>query len=52
MVSVVIPVPIEEDGNFCWTTLKSLDINFVQKYQKCQICVVNKNLDGHYAKEE
>ena len=41
MVSVVSSNPI--GGNFIF--LRHLDANFVQKWQKCQICVIYENLD-------
>ena len=40
MVSVVSSNPA--GSNFIF--LKHLDANFVQKYQKCQICVIYENL--------
>ena len=42
MVSVVSLSPT--GGNFIF--LRHLDANFVQKWQKCQICVIYENLDS------
>ena len=44
MVSVVSSNPT--GGNFIF--LRHLDANFVQKWQKCQICVIYENLDCQY----
>ena len=41
MVSVVSSSPT--GGNFPF--LRHLDANFVQKYQKCQICAIYENLN-------
>ena len=41
MVSVVSSNPT--GGNFIF--LRNLDANFVQKWQKCQICCIYENLD-------
>ena len=41
MVSVVSSSPT--GGNFIF--LRHLDANFVQKWQKCQICVIYENLE-------
>ena len=43
MVSVVSSNPT--GGNFIF--LRHLDANFVQKCQKCQICVIYENLDSN-----
>ena len=45
MVSVVSSNPT--GGNFIF--LRHLDGNFVQKWQKCQICVIYENLDWYNA---
>ena len=36
------------EGNFFF---RHLDANFVQKYQKCQICVIYENLDSEWLNE-
>ena len=36
------------EGNFF---LRHLDANFVQKCQKCQICVIYQNLDSGWLNE-
>ena len=41
MVSVVSRVPLESTLFF----LRHLNVNFVQKCQKCQICVIYENLE-------
>ena len=38
MVGVVSSIP--SGGNFIFAVLKPCDVNFVQKCQKCQICVL------------
>ena len=52
MVGVVSSIPtaagMETTLFFCWNFLKPLDVKFVQKYQKCQICIENEILNtGH-----
>ena len=44
MVSIVSSSPT--GGNF--NILRHLDANFVQKCQKCQICVIDENLDWFF----
>ena len=36
---------LEANFIFCWNFLRHIDANFVQKCQKCQICVIYENLD-------
>ena len=46
MIGVVSSIPTGGNLIFCWNFLKSLDVNIVQKCQKCQICIENENLES------
>ena len=48
MVSVVSSSPMGGWGNFIF--VRHLDANFVQKWRKCQICVIYENLE--YIRQE
>ena len=45
MVGVVRSILTGDNFIFCWNFWKPLDINFVLKCHKCQICVENENLE-------
>ena len=45
MVGVMSSNPAKGNLNFLLKLFKTIDVNFVQKYQKCQICVENESLD-------
>ena len=43
MVGVVSSIP--SGGNFIFADFETLDVNFVQNCQKCQICVILEKLE-------
>ena len=45
MVTIVSSIPTGGNFIFCWNFLKPLDVSFVQKYQKCQICIRKNSID-------